>query len=47
MTKKLTVCSPQLGISPESNLGGEVYDREVIKSLCENGIKVIIILPKK
>lgn len=44
--KKLIICSPQLGISPESNLGGEVHDREIINSLCELGVKVIIILPK-
>jgi len=43
---KLIVCSPQLGIAPESNSGGEVYDREVIKSLCDQEIKVIVILPK-
>ena len=27
----LTVCSPQIGIDPESNLGGAVYDREILK----------------
>lgn len=43
---KLIVCSPQLGIAPESNSGGEVYDREVIRSLCDQGIKTIVILPK-
>jgi len=46
MAKELTICSPQLGVSPQSNLGGEVYDREIIKSFCQLGIKVIIILPK-
>jgi len=44
---RLTVCSPQLGIAPQSNSGGEVYDREVIKSLCNQGVKVIVILPFK
>lgn len=46
MIEKLIVCSPQLGISPQSNLGGEVHDRELIRALCELGIKVIVILPK-
>ncbi len=41
----MIVCSPQLGISPESNLGGEVYDREILKSLDELGVTTLIILP--
>jgi len=41
----MTICSPQLGIAPESNSGGEVYDREVIKALCKQGVKVVVILP--
>ena len=45
--KKITICSPQLGISPESNSGGEVYDREVIKHLCKTGISSLVYLPKK
>lgn len=47
MSKKLVICSPQLGLSPESNLGGEVYDREILSQLCNHGLKVIVILPKK
>jgi glycosyltransferase involved in cell wall biosynthesis len=43
---KLTICSPELGLSPDSNLGGEVYDREVINELCNQGIRVVVILPK-
>lgn len=42
----IIICSPQLGIAPESNSGGEVYDREVIRALCDQGIKVIVILPR-
>lgn len=42
----LTVCSPQLGLAPESNSGGEVYDREVINRLCQQGVKVFTFLPK-
>ena len=45
--KKITICSPQLGISPESNSGGEVYDREVIKHLCKAGVSSLVYLPKK
>ena len=43
---KITVCSPELGISPESNSGGEVYDREVINNLCSQDTKVLTYLPK-
>ena len=46
INKKLVVCSPQLGISSQSNSGGEVYDRETLKYLCDLGVKVIVILPK-
>jgi len=46
MSKKLIILSPQLGIRPGSNSGGEVYDRELIKAFCQQGIKVIVILPK-
>lgn len=42
----LTICSPQLGIAPESNSGGEVYDREVLHHLSNLGIKSLILLPK-
>jgi len=42
----VVVCSPELGIGPEANLGGEVYDRETIKALCQLGIKVLVVLPK-
>src|SRR3990167_3249711 len=41
----MIVCSPQLGISPGSNLGGEVYDREILKGLDAIGVETLIILP--
>lgn len=41
----MIVCSPQLGISPESGLGGEVYDRETLKALDNLGVKTLIVLP--
>ena len=44
--KTLTICSPQLGISPYSTLGGEVYDREVLKRMGELGAKIEVLLPK-
>jgi glycosyltransferase involved in cell wall biosynthesis len=46
MSKKLIVCSPELGIAPETNSGGEVYDREMLKTLAGKGVEVITILPK-
>jgi glycosyltransferase involved in cell wall biosynthesis len=42
----MKICSPQLGLSPESNSGGEVHDREIINSLCQKGVKVFILLPR-
>ncbi len=42
----MRICSPQLGLSPKSVLGGEVFDREILLSLAKNGIKIEIILPK-
>jgi len=42
----LTICSPQIGIAPESNLGGAVYDREILKALARLGAKVLIPLPE-
>jgi len=43
----MKITSPQLGISPNSVLGGEVYDREVIKRLAIKGHKINVLLPKK
>jgi glycosyltransferase involved in cell wall biosynthesis len=41
----LIVCSPQIGIDPESDLGGAVADREHLKALARLGVRVIIPLP--
>lgn len=41
----MKICSPQLGLAPNSILGGEVYDREILKGLAKKGVKVEIILP--
>lgn len=42
----ITLCSPQLSIAPTSNLGGAVYDREILKGLAQLGAQVHIPLPK-
>lgn len=42
----MTICSPQLGLSPKSILGGEVFDREILLGLAKRGVKVDIILPR-
>jgi len=42
----MRICSPQLGLNPNSILGGEVFDREILLGLAKQGIKVGIILPK-
>jgi glycosyltransferase involved in cell wall biosynthesis len=41
----LRICSPQLGLSPNSILGGEIYDREILKQLAHRGNQIEIILP--
>lgn len=41
----MIICSPQLGISPESNLGGEVHDRELLLALAKLGNDIHIVLP--
>lgn len=41
----MRICAPQLGIAPDSNLGGAVYDREVLKGLAQMGATVDIPLP--
>lgn len=42
----MNVCSPQLGFSPKSILGGEIFDVEILTGLAKKGVKVNIILPK-
>ena len=42
----LTLCSPEIGIDPESNLGGAVYDREILKALAGLGVRVVVPLPR-
>lgn len=42
----MIICSPQLGLSPKSILGGEVFDVEILSGLSKKGVKVHIIVPK-
>lgn len=42
----ITICSPQLGLSPLSSLGGEVYDRNDLFNLARLGQKIYVYLPK-
>ena len=42
----MIVCSPQLGLNPNSILGGEVFDREILLGLAKKRVKVEIILPE-
>ena len=42
----MVICSPQLGLNPNSILGGEVFDREILLGLAKKGIKIEIILPR-
>lgn len=43
----MRICSPQLGIAPNSTFGGEVYDREVLAQLAKIGNHIEILLPKQ
>lgn len=42
----LRICSPQLGISPRSNQGGTVFDREMLRGLAGLGAQVAMPLPR-
>lgn len=41
----MRICSPQLGLSPQSILGGEIYDRQILKYLAKQGFEIEICLP--
>lgn len=42
----MKICSPQLGLSSISNLGGEVHDHFVLQGLANKGHKIYAYLPK-
>jgi len=42
----MRLCSPQLGLSPQSILGGEVFDREILLGLSKKNVTIDLILPK-
>jgi glycosyltransferase involved in cell wall biosynthesis len=46
MKNNFRICSPQLGLSPNSILGGEIYDYELLRGLAKLKVKVEILLPK-
>ena len=41
----MRICSPHVGLSPYSNQGGEVYEREILKHLASLRVEIEIILP--
>ena len=41
----MRICSPQLGISPDAVLGGEVYDREILTRIAQMDTQIEIVLP--
>jgi glycosyltransferase involved in cell wall biosynthesis len=43
----MRVCSPQLGLDPEANLGGAVYDRELLKAMVSLGASVDVLIPEE
>lgn len=42
----MIICSPQYGLKPDSNAGGEVYDEKVLSGLADLGNQIEIILPR-
>lgn len=42
----MKICSPQLGLDPHSNLGGEVHDHNILSQFALTGNKVYVYLPK-
>jgi len=42
----MRICSPHVGLSPDSNQGGEVYERELLKQLSYLGAEIEIIIPR-
>jgi glycosyltransferase involved in cell wall biosynthesis len=41
----IKVCSPQLGLSLNSQLGGEVHDSNLVLQMAKKGVKFLILLP--
>lgn len=41
----MRICSPQLGLSPQASLGGEVYDTEILTRLAQMGAEIEVVLP--
>src|SRR5215510_6064207 len=42
----MRVCSPHCGLDPEARLGGEVYEREVLRALADRGMDLDILLAR-
>ena len=42
----MRVCSPELGLDPDANLGGAVYDRELLAAMASEGADVDILMPE-
>ncbi len=42
----MKIASPHCGLSPESNSGGETYEREILKNMAQLGVQFEIILAK-
>lgn len=42
----MKICSPQLGLSQKSDLGGEVHDHFILQGLANRGHKIFVYLPR-
>lgn len=41
----MRICSPQLGLSPSSTRGGEVYDHACLTRMAQAGAEIVVLLP--
>ena len=42
----MRVCTPHCGLDPEARLGGEVYEREILRALADRGMVFDILLAR-
>ena len=42
----MRICTPHCGLDPEARLGGEVYEREILRALADRGIALDILVAR-
>ena len=46
MSASMRICSPHCGLDPEARLGGEVYEREILRAMAEHGVVFDLLLAR-